>query len=69
VSAAANYFASRSVCQVDYDGVLSREDTPDKPRPDPVAPAFSYDSGDVLPLGGGVLNSLGRTLSQGICYL
>jgi len=54
---------------VDYDAVLARGDKPDRLRPEPVAPAFSYDSDDVSPLTGGVLNSPGRTLSQGICYL
>jgi len=31
---------------VDYDPVLARGDMPDKLRPDPVAPASSYDSDD-----------------------
>jgi len=54
---------------MDYEAVLARGDKPDRLRPEPVAPAFSYDPDDVSPLAGGVLNSLGRTLSQGICYL
>jgi len=62
-------FENRSADRVDYGPVLARGDMPDKLRPDPVAPAFSDDSDDVSPLAGGVLNSVGRTLSQGICYL
>jgi len=62
-------FADRSANRVDYDAVLARGDKPDRPRPEPVAPAFSHDSDDVSSLAGGVLNSLSRTLSQGICYL
>jgi len=64
-----NRFANRSANRVDYDVVLARGDKLDRPRPEPVAPVFFYDSDDVSPLAGGVLNPLGRTLSQGICYL
>jgi len=60
-------FANRSANRTDYYAVLARGDKPDKLRPDLVAPAFSYDSDS--PLAGGVLNSLDRILSQGICYL
>jgi len=56
---------SCSADRVDYGPVLVHGGMPGgKPRPDPVAPAFSDDSDDVSPLAGGVLNSLGRTLSQ-----
>jgi len=50
-------FANRSVNRVDYD-VLTRGDKPDRLRPEPVASTFSYDSDDVSPLAGGVLDSL-----------
>jgi len=60
VSVLVSGFANRSA---------NREDTPDRLRPMLVAPAFSYDSDDVLPLAGGVLGSPGRTLLQRICYL
>jgi len=49
-------FANRSANRVDYDAVLARGDKPDRLRPEPVAPASSYDSDDVSPLAGGVLN-------------
>jgi len=42
---------------------------PDRRRPEADAPAFSYDAGDVLPLAGGILDLLGRALSQGIYYI
>jgi len=62
-------FANRSANRVDYDAVLARGDKRNRLRPEPVAPAFSYDSDDISLLAGDVLNSLSRILSQRICYL
>jgi len=53
---------------MDYDAVLTRGDKPGKLRPDPVAPAFSYDSDDVSPLAGDVLNSLGHYRKEFAIY-
>jgi len=70
VSVLTNCNMRRSVSRcVNYEAVLARVGKLDRCRPEANAPAFSYNAGDVLPLGRCVSSLLGRLLSQEIYYV